>query len=56
MGIIFIAQFIFVTFGGVALSVEPLRLKSWIICFTLAIIIIPIDMIRKIMLREKNSI
>jgi magnesium-transporting ATPase (P-type) len=47
MGAIFVIQFLFVTFGGEVLSVEPLSVKSWIICIILAFLVIPIDMIRK---------
>ncbi|MEG2000104.1 MAG: calcium-translocating P-type ATPase, PMCA-type [Evtepia sp.] len=44
---IFALQFVFVTFGGAALSVESLSLQSWLICIVLGFLIIPIDMIRK---------
>ncbi len=47
MGSIFLMQFVFVTFGGEALSVEPLSLSSWILCAVLAFLVIPIDVIRK---------
>jgi plasma-membrane calcium-translocating P-type ATPase len=47
MGGIFAMQFIFVTFGGKALAVTPLSWKSWLVCLCLAILVIPIDMIRK---------
>jgi len=47
MGSIFAMQFIFVTFGGKALAVTPLSWKSWLVCLCLAILVIPIDMIRK---------
>ncbi len=40
-------QFVFVTFGGAALSVEPLSAMTWLICFALAFMVIPIDIIRK---------
>ena len=44
---IFAMQFVFVTFGGKALSVEALSPRSWLICLGLAFLVIPIDMIRK---------
>ena len=44
---IFAAQFIFVTFGGEALSVEPLQPMHWLLCIGFSIAVIPIDMIRK---------
>ena len=47
MGSIFALQFVFVTFGGPALSVEPLSPASWCICAVLAFLVIPIDMLRK---------
>lgn len=50
---IFALQFVFVTFGGEVLSVEALSLKSWIICIVLALLVIPIDMIRKAIMNKK---
>ncbi len=47
MALILVLQYIFVTFGGKMLNVEPLTLKSWLICIALAFAIIPIDVIRK---------
>ncbi len=47
MGAIFIIQFLFVELGGAALSVEPLTMQTWAVCFGLAFLVIPIDMIRK---------
>ena len=49
---IFVMQFLFVTFGGEVLSVESLSVKSWIICIILAFMVIPIDMIRKIVTKK----
>ncbi len=49
---IFVMQFLFVTFGGEVLSVESLSVKSWIICIILAFMVIPIDMIRKAIIRK----
>lgn len=51
MACIFLAQFIFVTFGGEVLSVEPLTPASWGICILLAFMIVPIDMVRKAVAR-----
>ena len=53
MAAIFAMQFIFVTFGGKALSVESLTPASWIICLVLAFLVIPIDMIRKAIMQKK---
>ena len=47
MGLILVLQLVFVTFGGPALSVEPLSANTWLKCILLAFLVIPIDMIRK---------
>ena len=44
-------QFLFVTFGGAALSVEALSPDSWMVCAVLAFMIIPVDVIRKIIMK-----
>ena len=44
---IFAMQYVFVTFGGEVLSVHSLSPKSWLVCVILAVLVIPIDMIRK---------
>ena len=49
---IFAMQFVFVTFGGEALSVEALSPRSWLICIVLAFLVIPIDMIRKAVMKK----
>ncbi len=54
MLLIFAMQFVFVTFGGNVLSVERLSPKGWLICIILAFIIIPIDMIRKLITNKKQ--
>ena len=54
MGVIFLIQFIFVTIGGPALSVEALNPKTWLICVGLAFVVIPLDMIRKAITGTKN--
>ncbi len=51
---IFLLQFVFVTFGGEFLSVEALSLRGWLICIILAILIIPIDMVRKAIMNKKQ--
>lgn len=53
MGSIFILQFVFVTFGGGVLSVESLEPRSWCICIVLAFLVIPIDIVRKIIMKER---
>ena len=51
---IFAMQFIFVTFGGNVLSVESLSPKAWLICVILAFLVIPIDMIRKALMKKQK--
>ena len=48
MGALLLIQFVFVTFGGEFLSVEPLNAKTWLICIVMAFLVIPIDIIRKL--------
>ena len=55
MGGIFLMQFIFVTFGGRALSVEPLSAVTWLTCLILAFLVIPIDMLRKYLVARKAA-
>lgn len=52
---IFAMQFIFVTFGGEVLSVEALTPSAWLICFVLAFLVIPIDMIRKALMNKSRE-
>ena len=52
---IFILQFVFVTFGGEVLNVESLSTRSWLICAILAFLVIPIDMLRKIIMHRDNK-
>ena len=54
MGAIFLMQFVFVTFGGPVLSVEALSPSAWLICVALAFLVIPLDMLRKGLSRQKN--
>ncbi|MCQ2459475.1 MAG: calcium-translocating P-type ATPase, PMCA-type [Ruminococcus sp.] len=53
MGALLLIQFIFVTFGGDVLSVEPLNGVTWAVCIALAFLVIPIDMIRKALTGKK---
>lgn len=50
---ILVLQFVFITFGGEVLSVETLNIKSWTICIVMALMIIPIDMLRKAITSKK---
>ncbi len=54
MGGILILQYLFITFGGKVLSVEPLTLKTWGLCFMFASFVFPIDMARKWFARRSN--
>ena len=49
---VFALQFVFITFGGEVLSVESLSVTGWLTCIALAFLIIPIDMIRKAIVRK----
>ena len=44
-------QFVFVTFGGEALSVEALSEEAWGLCAALAFLIIPLDVVRKLLFK-----
>lgn len=41
----------FVTFGGELLSVEQLNISHWLICAALAVMVIPLDIARKLLLK-----
>jgi len=55
MGSILILQYLFITFGGNVLNVEQLSFRSWMICAGLAFLVIPIDIIRKMIIRRKPA-
>lgn len=52
MASILAIQYAFVTFGGEALSVHPLTPHAWGVAFVLALLVIPLDMIRKAIIRK----
>ena len=54
MGVIFLAQFVFVTFGGTVLSVHALTATTWLVCAVIAFLVIPIDVIRKVLMGKKQ--
>lgn len=54
MGVIFLAQFIFVTIGGEVLSVHALTATTWLVCAVIAFLVIPIDVIRKVVMGKKQ--
>ena len=51
---IYVLQFVFVTFGGSVLSVESLAPSAWLICAGLAFMVIPLDIIRKLIMGKKQ--
>ncbi len=53
MASIFALQFVFVTFGGNMLDVEALNPQSWLICIAFAFMVIPIDIVRKLIMHQK---
>jgi Ca2+-transporting ATPase len=54
IGALLVLQFLFVTFGGAVLSVEPLSWTTWLVCLLIAFLIIPIDIIRKAIISKKK--
>ena len=52
MGGILLLQFVFVTFGGVALSVEPLNPRTWGVCAAIALGTIVLDTVRKLVTKK----
>ena len=48
---IFLMQFVFVELGGEVLSVEPLSAQAWITCAVIAFMVIPLDVIRKLIFK-----
>ncbi len=52
MSSIFALQFVFVTFGGNVLSVEALSPSAWLICIVMAFLVIPLDVARKLILKN----
>lgn len=54
IGGLLVLQFLFVTFGGAVLSVEPLSATTWLVCLLIAFLIIPIDVIRKVITSKKK--
>ena len=55
MAVILIVQFVFVTFGGTFLSVEALSPMDWLLCTGLALMVIPLDFLRKTVLRFRQT-
>ena len=53
MGIIAIIQIILVNIGGELLRTTSIDIKSWGIVLLLAILVIPIDLVRKSLTKKK---
>ena len=56
MGSIFVLQFVFVTFGGSILHVTPLNVTTWLVCLFAAFLVIPADLVRKLIVRRRERI
>jgi magnesium-transporting ATPase (P-type) len=54
MGLIFVLQFVFITFGGKLFNVVPLSIESWISCILISLSIIPFDYVRRIVTYVKE--
>lgn len=52
---VFICQFLFVSFGGEMFGVTPLSVTSWLFCLIFSVMVIPLDLIRKLILRVFSS-
>ena len=50
---IFILQYVFIEFGGEVLSVKALSLDSWLNCFVLAVLVIPVRLGVKFLLNRR---
>ncbi|MBR5626253.1 MAG: cation-translocating P-type ATPase, partial [Thermoguttaceae bacterium] len=50
-----VLQYLFVTFGGKVLCVESLNIGTWLFCLMLAVLVIPIDIVRKIIIQRTEN-
>ncbi len=55
MGVIFLAQFVFVSIGGDVLSVRPLSATTWLVCCALAFLVILVGTLVKSMNGKKTA-
>ena len=55
MGIIFLAQFIFIEIGGDVLSVRPLTATTWLVCAVIAILVIAVGTVAKVINGKKQA-
>ncbi len=56
MGLIFALQIFFTYIGGEVLRLVPLQPREWLIVIGIAFIIIPVDMLRKLIFRQKETV
>ncbi len=55
MGTILVAQFVFVTIGGNVLKVHALTPTTWIVCVVLAFLVIPVELIRRSLMKKNDK-
>ena len=55
MGIIFAAQFIFVTVGGDVLKTRPLTATTWLVCAVIAFLVIAVGTLSKVINGKKQA-
>lgn len=53
MGGIFVMQTLLLQFGGKVFGTEPLTLKGYLVAMLLALLIIPVDMVRKLIMSKR---
>lgn len=56
MGSIFVLQTLLLEFGGAIFGTTPLTLKAYLVAIALAILIIPVDFVRKAILKVVNKV
>lgn len=52
MGSIFVLQTLLLEFGGVVFGTEPLTLKAYVVAILLALLIVPVDFARKLIMKN----
>jgi magnesium-transporting ATPase (P-type) len=55
MGSIAVVQILLIYFGGAVFRTEGLNFKEWVVVILLSLIIIPFDLIRKLILKSVNK-
>lgn len=54
MGAIFVLQTVLIQIGGEVFSTTPLTLKALLVSMVLGVLIIPVDMVRKAIMRSNK--